>query len=283
MRIKGKSKEFIDIACYFCGNLFKKEGKEYKRRKKNHPECQFYCSKRCSENGLSIQKRQYKEITLNCLICGTEFLTSTKKHAAKTCSISCATRLGIKNTPQEHLDAKKEKLRISARNQIRIKREKGIPECHILKCKICNNDFESKIKTRKTCSKECFSALCSSNAKAHPNCGGETNYKRYQYKDITMDSSWEVELAKWMDENNIKWIRSRKICLFWKDETGGLRRYYPDFYLPDYNVYLDPKNKYLQEKDKFKLDNIRSQNIIVFSGYLDNIKQKVLEVVGLIK
>lgn len=88
-----------------------------------------------------------------------------------------------------------------------------------------------------------------------------------------MDFSWEVELAEWLDLNNIKWIRSRKICLFWKDEGGGLRRYYPDFYLPDYNVYLDPKNKYLQEKDKYKLDNIRSQNIRLLSGYLEDIKK----------
>lgn len=81
----------------------------------------------------------------------------------------------------------------------------------------------------------------------------------------------------WLDQNKINWIRSRKICLFWKDENGDLRRYYPDFYLPDYNIYLDPKNKYLQEKDKLKLDKIRSQNITLYSGFLDDIKNNFLK------
>lgn len=31
----------------------------------------------------------------------------------------------------------------------------------------------------------------------------------------------------------------------WKNENGIEHRYYPDFYLPEYNVYLDPKNDYL--------------------------------------
>ena len=31
----------------------------------------------------------------------------------------------------------------------------------------------------------------------------------------------------------------------WEDSNGLKHRYYPDFYLPDYNVYLDPKNDYL--------------------------------------
>ena len=121
--------------------------------------------------------------------------------------------------------------------------------------------------------KECRSELFSRQAKANPNCGGETNFKRYKYKEITMDSSWEVELATWMDENQIKWIRSRKICLFWTDQNGETRRYYPDFFLPDYNVYLDPKNKYLQEKDKYKLEKVvEEHNIRLYSGFINDIK-----------
>jgi hypothetical protein len=33
----------------------------------------------------------------------------------------------------------------------------------------------------------------------------------------------------------------------WKDNTGNEHRYYPDFYLPEYDVYLDSKNDYLIE------------------------------------
>lgn len=33
--------------------------------------------------------------------------------------------------------------------------------------------------------------------------------------------------------------------LIWQDDAGQKHRYYPDFYLPKYNVYLDPKNDFL--------------------------------------
>lgn len=118
--------------------------------------------------------------------------------------------------------------------------------------------------------------LLSSKAKNNPNCGGETNYKKFKYKDIWFDSSWEVDLAKWMDERGIQWERSRKNMFFWVDENKNNRRYYPDFYLADFNIYLDPKNKFLQKKDAFKLEKVRLlNNINLISGDLDFIKEQL--------
>ena len=77
-----------------------------------------------------------------------------------------------------------------------------------------------------------------------------------------MDSSWEVDIAKFMDENNIKWERSRKFVFLWTDINLKRRRYYPDFYLPDYDVYLDPKNKYLIIKDRFKINQVINEHKI---------------------
>jgi hypothetical protein len=117
----------------------------------------------------------------------------------------------------------------------------------------------------------------SKNSRENPNCGGETNYKRFKYKEILMDSSWEVKLAKWMDDNNIEWKRSRKIIFYWTDVEGNKRRYYPDFYLPKFDLYLDPKNKFLQIKDKFKLEQVRKENNInLICGLIDDIKKKIL-------
>jgi hypothetical protein len=61
-----------------------------------------------------------------------------------------------------------------------------------------------------------------------------------EYKGILLDSSWEYELAKRLDSINIKWDRPKP--LKWKDEEGFIHNYFPDFYLLDYNLYLDPKN-----------------------------------------
>lgn len=74
--------------------------------------------------------------------------------------------------------------------------------------------------------------------------------KRVDYNGTILDSSYEFKLAKSLDDNNVKWIRPKS--LKWNDD-GQIRRYIPDFYLPDYDVYLDPKNDFLIKKDKRKI------------------------------
>lgn len=85
----------------------------------------------------------------------------------------------------------------------------------------------------------------------HPNKGE-------YYKDTWFDSTWEVRLAKSLDEHNVSWIRPKQ-GFIWTD-TG--RKYYPDFYLPEHNVYLDPKNSYLQKKDAEKIKQASERNNI---------------------
>jgi len=87
-----------------------------------------------------------------------------------------------------------------------------------------------------------------------------------------MDSSWEVNIAKWLDINNIKWIRDRKINFIWTNINGIKRRYYSDFYLSWHNLYLDPKNKYKLEKDRDKISRVISENQIkLICGIEENV------------
>ena len=62
------------------------------------------------------------------------------------------------------------------------------------------------------------------------------------------------------------------------DLNNNKRRYYPDFYLPQYDLYLDPKNKYKQRLDKEKLDYISKSYNIVY-GDVNKCKQKILELI----
>lgn len=57
---------------------------------------------------------------------------------------------------------------------------------------------------------------------------------------IMLDSSWEEELAKRLDFLEVEWIRPDS--MHWIDSKGNKRNYFPDFYLPAYDIYLDPKN-----------------------------------------
>lgn len=77
------------------------------------------------------------------------------------------------------------------------------------------------------------------------------------YKGIMLDSSWELALAKRLDDKNIKWIRPSAIP--WIDKNGITHNYFPDFYLPEHNLLLDPKNPYAIKVQKDKLDIILTQ------------------------
>ena len=90
--------------------------------------------------------------------------------------------------------------------------------------------------------------------------------KNIEYKPgIILESSYEVRLAKILDELKIEWIKVRQGYKW--DDNGKIRRYIPDFYLPKYNLFLDPKNDYLIKKDKKKIES---------ASILNNIKVLVL-------
>ena len=96
--------------------------------------------------------------------------------------------------------------------------------------------------------------------------GGWHTSKTIKYDDKTLDSTYELEVAKSLDENSIEWTRPN--YLIWQDDAGRKHRYYPDFYLPKYNVYLDPKNDFLINRatkrfgitDAEKINKVSEQN-----------------------
>ena len=48
--------------------------------------------------------------------------------------------------------------------------------------------------------------------------------------------------------------------MLYLDNNNQQRRYYPDFYLPEYNIYLDPKNDYVKKLDEIKIKQVQEQN-----------------------
>ncbi len=92
--------------------------------------------------------------------------------------------------------------------------------------------------------------------------------KRSQYKGITLDSSYELAVAKSLDENGIEWMRPSSALRYFDGKQ--YRHYLPDFYLPKYDVYLDPKNDFLIEKHKIKIMLAEEQNntkVVVLSKH----------------
>ena len=84
--------------------------------------------------------------------------------------------------------------------------------------------------------------------------------KKVEYNGTILDSQWEVDFAKYCDNNNIVWGRPNKgFEYLYKNKT---RIYYPDFYLPDYNVYVEVKG-YKRDKDEYKWKTINNLIIIL--------------------
>jgi hypothetical protein len=97
-----------------------------------------------------------------------------------------------------------------------------------------------------------------------------------EYKGILLDSSWELALAKRLDNLNVIWIRPNP--LEWVDKNGVKHNYFPDFYLTEYDIYIDPKNPHAIQVQKEKLEVILSQykNIIILDT-LNKCKEFLLD------
>lgn len=81
-----------------------------------------------------------------------------------------------------------------------------------------------------------------SNRAKKNNLGGWHTSRSFDYKGIKLDSSYEVTFAEDLDKNGIKWERPKPLLY---KLNGEEHRYYPDFFIPDYNIYVDTKNDYL--------------------------------------
>lgn len=122
-------------------------------------------------------------------------------------------------------------------------------------CSYCSGPMEPS-KIRKTCSDVC--ATRSRFSRSYQNGSRKTFY----YNGVLLESSWELKLAKHLDSLGIKWIRPDGMN--WTDSENTNRVYYPDFYLPDYDLYLDPKNLYCMRKDEEKMSVISTKVKIIY-------------------
>jgi hypothetical protein len=89
--------------------------------------------------------------------------------------------------------------------------------------------------------------------------------KNIEYNGVKLKGGWEIIVAKWLDENNVRWEHETKSFDY---EWNGIRKYYPDFYLPDFDLFIEVKG-YQTERDLHKWESVK--NLVVFK--LDEIKK----------
>jgi len=182
---------------------------------------------------------EYNKNPKNCPTCG-KILEYKYKHKTY-CSVKCSPLSNIiplKNKPQN--------------------------------CVICGSIFYN-IQSVKTCSKKCKSLLLSKSLKEKtggPRVGGGWGkHSDYTAKNGTIfhcQSNMEYSMCKILDVLNIKWQRNLKGFAYITID-GKNRKYYPDYYLIDYDVYLETKG-YITKDMLHKMNTSNIPKLIIIKN-----------------
>ena len=96
---------------------------------------------------------------------------------------------------------------------------------------------------------------------------------------VMMDSSYEVKVAKILDRHCISWIRPEPLEYSTKD--GKKHHYFPDFYLCDHGIFLDPKNEYCFKAQNEKIEIISKQyKNVIFMHDKDINENFIINLIG---
>jgi hypothetical protein len=80
--------------------------------------------------------------------------------------------------------------------------------------------------------------------------------KKYKYYsevagEVTLDGTWELETAKWLDKNKFNWKRNKVRFEYIHHLTDKRRYYTPDFWVEEFGGYLEIKG-YETDLDRCK-------------------------------
>lgn len=147
------------------------------------------------------------------------------------------------------------------------------------KCEHCNNDIQSAKRAQCFCSKSCASQSRAndpaflaklrkpkySSAKMggpRPG-GGRTKAILYDAPEgVIKLNAHEIRVANILNSLSVDWIRNVR-GFEYVDATGKKRKYYPDFYLRDYNVYVEYKGWVTPALMHKMTTAMRDENLII--------------------
>lgn len=93
------------------------------------------------------------------------------------------------------------------------------------------------------------------------NRGGKSKW--FDVGGVKVQGTWEKKVAEKLTELNIKWVKpthNKDIIEYTIDNK--VRRYTPDFYLPEYDQFLEIKG-YYWNNDRLKMQAVIEQNPII--------------------
>lgn len=99
--------------------------------------------------------------------------------------------------------------------------------------------------------------------------------KQIIYKGIKFQGSWELSFYRWCEANEVECNRNSEGFAY---EWNGTRTYFPDFYLPAFNAYVEVKG-YKTEQDDAKWKQFPKKLLVVVKKDIDMIKKDCYNIV----
>lgn len=197
-----------------------------------------------------------KENNLVCNNCGNGYYRSpSKSKGSKFCSASCRSKFAVKDKKVERTSSNCE----ACNKAIEVRVDKNTKFCNRVcyekkvlvetvtkSCPVCNKKFNKKInRETKYCSKECLHEAQSSGYQNIPS-NGRMGFRKDLNPNYFFKSSLEADYARWCNATNKKYIYEHKT--FTIDVNGKSKKYTPDFYHPEDDIYIETKAMRIDRK-----------------------------------
>ena len=131
----------------------------------------------------------------------------------------------------------------------------------------------SEVRWSKSGAKEKASAAMKKAVENNPESYTSSNrgrVKQIEYHGLKFHGNWELTFYKYCEENHIKCERSsQSFPYYW---NNSFHSYFPDFYLPDFAVWIEIKG-YKTERDDAKWNQFPLKHAVIMKEEIKSIER----------
>lgn len=268
-----QSRSKLDIQiCEYCNKECKNKLSlsqhiKYCRQNPNY----VYIPRKINENNRpGIKSNNLKNLKNSCRFCNNNF---SKKKLAKH-EIWCNLNPNLDKVKEFFKDNPKRMINHFSKAELLGLEKPVISDDTIKKLKKASTGKKHSEESKQKMSESIKKAILKNpESYTKSNRGRVKHIKKY---NLTFDGNWELQFYEWCLKNNIKVEQNSKFFNYVYDKE---RLYNPDFYLPEFNIYIEVKGFY-DDKDLAKWNCFpKNENLsIIFENEIKMIKNNTLTI-----
>lgn len=268
LRLKKLNKKISvhNVQCFNCGELFDRQFKSNQHNINN----KYFCSAICRTNS--------KLIKTKCELCDKEY---TKYGLAQHINSIHLNERKVRNKTDINyiLNNKIRSEKISKARKEGFKSGKLVAKPltdevkkHLsIKSKEFNKEYWTDENRQKQSKRMLEVVKIHSGSYSSKNVCGRS--KNVEYSGSMLNSTWEYKFINWCDTHDIKCTRNE---IGFPYEWSGSRTYYPDFYLPENDTYVEIKG-YERDRDRCKWKYFTGNLLIIRKDEIKAIESNSFE------